>query len=153
MECVILIGAQGSGKSTFYQQQFFFTHLHLSLEILKTRQRELRFVDFCASVGQRFVIDNTNPTITERQVYIQRVKAAHFQVKAYYFEPNFQRCWQLNQQRQGKHCVPEVALKATLKKLELPHFAEGFDQIFRVDHDQKGGFEIHTVNQEDNNAF
>src|SRR4051812_8782542 len=37
MEAVILIGIQGSGKSTFYRERFFDTHVRVSLDLLKTR--------------------------------------------------------------------------------------------------------------------
>ena len=40
MEAVILIGIQGSGKSTFYRERFFDTHVRINLDMLKTRQRE-----------------------------------------------------------------------------------------------------------------
>jgi len=39
MEAVILIGIQGSGKSTFYRDRFFNTHVRINLNILKRRSR------------------------------------------------------------------------------------------------------------------
>jgi hypothetical protein len=41
-------------------------------------------------------------------------------------------CLVRNQQRTGKECVPNVALYATRKRLELPTLAEGYDQLFFV---------------------
>ena len=40
MEAVLLIGIQGSGKTTFYRERFADTHAHISLDVLKTRGRE-----------------------------------------------------------------------------------------------------------------
>lgn len=40
MQLIIFIGVQASGKSTFYQQQFYSTHLRLNLDMLKIRHRE-----------------------------------------------------------------------------------------------------------------
>jgi predicted kinase len=40
MEAVILIGIQGSGKSTFCRERFFNTHIRINLDMLKTRHRE-----------------------------------------------------------------------------------------------------------------
>ena len=40
VEAVIFVGLQGSGKSTFYRERFFDTHVRLSLDMLKTRHRE-----------------------------------------------------------------------------------------------------------------
>jgi hypothetical protein len=39
-EAVLLIGIPGSGKTTFYRERFFNTHVRLSLDLLKTRERE-----------------------------------------------------------------------------------------------------------------
>ena len=40
MQLIIFIGIQASGKSTFYQQYFYHTHLRINLDMLKTRHRE-----------------------------------------------------------------------------------------------------------------
>jgi len=140
MECVIFIGIQASGKSTFYQQHFFYSHTHISLDVLKNRQRQRHFIDLCLETQQRFVIDNTNFNQDERTEYIAWAKQKKFKVIAYFFEPNFDRSMAYNQQRTGKRCVPDVAIKSTIKKLEAPHMAEGFDQIFYVSHDVDGKF-------------
>ena len=39
MEAVVFTGIQASGKSTFYRERFFHTHLRISLDLLKTRGR------------------------------------------------------------------------------------------------------------------
>ena len=47
MEAVIFVGLQGAGKSTFYKERFLDTHPRLSLDMLKTRHREKRFLMAC----------------------------------------------------------------------------------------------------------
>ena len=37
MQVVILIGIQGSGKSTFCRKRFFDTHVRINLDMLRTR--------------------------------------------------------------------------------------------------------------------
>lgn len=54
MEAIILIGIQDSGKSTFYRERFFDTHVRISLDQLKTRHREAAFLHTCLSTGQRW---------------------------------------------------------------------------------------------------
>jgi len=66
MQAVIFIGIQGSGKTTFYQECFLKTHVRIALDLLKTRGKENRFMQLCLETGQKFVIDNTNPTINSR---------------------------------------------------------------------------------------
>ncbi|HWE94100.1 MAG TPA: hypothetical protein VG269_09070 [Tepidisphaeraceae bacterium] len=43
MEAVIFCGVQGSGKSTFFRERFFDTHLRLNLDMLRTRHRGTLF--------------------------------------------------------------------------------------------------------------
>ena len=74
MEAVIFCGIQGVGKSTFFKDRFFRTHVRISLDLLRTRNRERIFLAACLESGQRFVVDNTNPTRNERSVYIQAAK-------------------------------------------------------------------------------
>ena len=76
MEAIIFIGLPGSGKSSFYKERFFNSHVRISLDLLKTRYREDRLLDVCLETDQRFVIDNTNPTKAERSKYIKAVKSA-----------------------------------------------------------------------------
>jgi predicted kinase len=64
MEAVIFCGIQGAGKSTFFKKHFFQTHVRISLDLLRTRHREKVFLTACLESGQRFVVDNTNPTRT-----------------------------------------------------------------------------------------
>jgi len=69
VEAVILIGIQGSGKSTLYRERFFDTHVRISLDLLKTRGREREFTETCRRRGQRFVIDNTRARGAEAELY------------------------------------------------------------------------------------
>ena len=75
MEAVIFCGIQAAGKSSFYRERFFRTHVRISLDLLRTRHRERLFLNTCLESGQRFVVDNTNPTRAERAVYIAAAKA------------------------------------------------------------------------------
>ena len=57
MTAIILIGIPASGKSTFYQPRFFFTHVRISLDMLKTRHRERLLVEACFTARQPFVVE------------------------------------------------------------------------------------------------
>lgn len=127
MEAVIFIGLQGSGKSTFYREHFFSTHVRISLDMLRTRHRELRLLTACLQTQQPFVIDNTNPTQADRAKYINTCRAANFSVIGYYFQSKADECLARNQQRTVQ--VPDVGVLATAKKLHLPSFEEGFDRL------------------------
>jgi predicted kinase len=69
MEMILFIGMQASGKSTFYKERFFDSHVRISMDLLRTRNRERIFIQTCLSTQQRLVVDNTNPTRAERARY------------------------------------------------------------------------------------
>jgi predicted kinase len=132
MECVLLIGIQGSGKSTFFKEHFFNTHVRINLDMLKTRHREDIYLAASFKAKQKFVVDNTNPSREDRKKYIQFSKMFQYKTIGYSMEPDLENCLLRNQGRQGKEQVPIVAIKRTLKKLEEPRFDEGFDELYQV---------------------
>jgi predicted kinase len=132
MEAVVFVGIPGSGKSTFFKERFFSTHVRISLDLLKTRHRELLFLDACLGTEQRFVIDNTNPTAEERMRYVVAAKEARYSVVGYYFQSKVEECLRRNAERSEAERVPEVAILSSAKKLKLPAWEEGFDQLYYV---------------------
>lgn len=132
MEAVVFIGLPGSGKSSFYKERFFATHVRISMDLLKTRYRERRFVELCLATDQRFVVDNTNPTRLDRSKYIEAAKARRFSVFGYYFQAKVEDCLRRNANRPEIERVPEVAIYSAASKLEFPSLSEGFEQLFYV---------------------
>ncbi|MEN6451734.1 MAG: ATP-binding protein, partial [Thermoguttaceae bacterium] len=123
MEAVLLIGLQASGKSTFYKQRLFDTHVRINLDMLRTRNRERLLMEVCLQTQQPFVIDNTNPTPTDRQKYVEAAKAAGFRVVGYYFQSQVEECKRRNQQRADRQQVPLAGVLGTYSRLELPALA------------------------------
>ncbi len=99
MEAIILIGIQGAGKSTFYRDRFFDTHVRINLDMLKTRHREKCFLDACLAAKQPFVVDNTNPAREDRCRCIEPAKAAGFTVIGYYLQSKVDGCKERNEKR------------------------------------------------------
>ena len=62
MEAIVFIGIQGTGKSSFYQERFFHTHVRLNSDMLKTKHRLRLLLQACLEAKQPFVLDNTNVT-------------------------------------------------------------------------------------------
>lgn len=142
MEAVIFVGLQGAGKSTFYQERFFATHLRINLDMLNTRHREKRLLIACVETSQPFVVDNTNPTRAEREVYVRAAKAARYRVVCYYFQSRVEDCKRRNDQRPSAQQVPLGGILGTAGRMEFPSRAEGFDELFYVRIDEAGGFVI-----------
>jgi predicted kinase len=138
---LLFIGIQASGKSTFYRQHFFDTHVRISLDLLKTRHRENLFMQACLSTQQRFVVDNTNPSREDRLRYIDAARKARFRVIGYFFEPDPAASAARNAQREPRHAVPLAGLFGTLKRLQRPVPEEGFDELYLVSA-LEGRFEV-----------
>lgn len=132
MQGVIFIGIQGSGKSSFYLQNFFKTHMRISMDMLKTRHRETLLLSACLAAKQPVVIDNTNPTQAERERYIAAFKQSRFHISGYFFATELNECLSRNADRAGKERVPEIGVRGTYKKLVLPQYREGFDKLYLV---------------------
>ena len=142
MQAIIFIGIQASGKSTFYQRTFFHSHVRINLDMLKTRNREQQLLETCLRIRQPFVIDNTNPTIADRQRYIPLAQAHQFSVVGYYFQAHLSGSIERNQQRTGKQHIPEQGIRATHARLSIPTYAEGFDALYYVRIVEKHQFEV-----------
>jgi predicted kinase len=142
MEAVILMGIQGAGKSTFYRQRFFDTHVRISLDVLRTRARERTFFETCLRTGQRFVVDNTNVRAAERAVYLEAAKRAGFRVIGYFLETTLGDALRRNAQRGGRAKIPAAGVGSTWKRLERPRPEEGFDELYLVTHGNSGDFVV-----------
>lgn len=132
MNLILFIGIQATGKSTFYPQRFFDTHICLNLDMLKTRHRETLLFSACLTAKQAVVIDNTNPTAAERARYTLPAKEAGFQVVGYYFRSVPADALRRNHQRSGIAIIPDKGVLGTYKRLELPRYEEGFDILYYV---------------------
>lgn len=133
MEAIIFCGIQATGKTTFFKENFFKSHIRISLDQLNTRNKEQKFIETCISTQQPFVVDNTNPSKEDRAKYIAISKANKFKVVGYYFQSKLNEAISRNSQRVGKENIPEIGIKGTYSKLELPSFEEGFDELYYVE--------------------
>ncbi|MEM9443941.1 MAG: AAA family ATPase [Verrucomicrobiota bacterium] len=133
MEMIIFIGIQAAGKSSYYKDKFVDTHIRLNMDMLRTRHREKVLLNACIEGKQPVVIDNTNPTVEERNKYIQKAKDGKFEVIGYYFSSKLTGAIKRNSERNLKKPIPEIGVRSTYKKLEIPTVAEGFDKLIFVE--------------------
>lgn len=132
MEAVILCGIQATGKSSFCRERFFASHVRINLDMLKTRHREGKLLQACLDSKQPFVVDNTNVTRNERRAYIQAAREAGFRVIGYYFESRAADAITRNSARPPSEQIPEIGIKGTFARLEIPSWQEGFDELHYV---------------------
>ena len=128
----IMMGLQGSGKSTFYSRHLADEFVRVNLDTLKTRHQEKLLIEECMQNERNFAIDNTNPTRLDRERYIKPAREAGYRVIGYFLESKIKDCMQRNALREGKARVPEKAIAATSNKLEIPSYEEGFDELYFV---------------------
>ncbi len=142
MEAVIFTGIQASGKSTFYKERFFDTHVRISLDLLRTRHSETLLLNACLTSQQPFVVDNTNPTREERSRYIELALAHDYRIAGYYFRSEVEGCKVRNAARPERRIVPLPGLLGTYKRLELPQLNEGYAALYYVMIAADGSFQV-----------
>ena len=128
---VIFSGIQASGKSTFFRECFEPAgFLHVSMDLLHNRNKEEEMIRGCIESGQSFVVDNTNPTASERRRYLDMLEGSGYLVCCCYFQSRVQDCIRRNRLR--GETVPDKAVAATSNRLELPSSAEGYDRMYYI---------------------
>jgi predicted kinase len=145
MEAVVLCGLQGSGKTTLYRDRFLDTHVRVSMDLLRTRAREAAFLKLCLESGQRFVVDNTNPTPADRRRYVQPAGAAGFRVIGYLVEVDRQLALARNAQRSGRARIPVSGMVGTERRLQRPTLEEGFDELWHATAGPDGGWRVEPL--------
>jgi len=130
MEAIVLCGVQASGKTTLYRDRFLATHVRISMDLLRTRAREAAFLALCLETHQPFVVDNTNPTPSERRRYIEPARAAGFRVIGYLVEVDAAVALGRNAERAGRARVSDRGVVGTAKRFIRPTAAEGFDELW-----------------------
>ncbi len=131
-QAVILCGIQVTGKTSFYEEYFKETHLRISLEEYKTRPKEMKAVKEAIEAGKSIVIDNTNTSQAQRKTYLDVLKTQEYQVICYYFDSQVSVSLKRNKARSEEERLPDIAIRSAFKKLEIPSYTEGFDQITYV---------------------
>jgi predicted kinase len=122
--------------------------VRISLDMLKTRNREKQLMQVCLQTQQPFVIDNTNPTKEDRRKYIEAAKAAGFRIVGYYFQSQVEECKGRNAQRPQGQQVPLAGILGTYKRLEIPTLDEGFDELHYVKIAEDGTFIVEEWSDE-----
>jgi len=130
MEMIILVGIPASGKSSFYKELFFNSHIRISMDLLNTRNKEGKLLQYCFETQSKMVIDNTNVSKESRKKYIELAQRNKYEIVGYYFESNIQDCLERNKNR--KDSINEIGIKSKYKELEKPLLEEGFNKIYTV---------------------
>ena len=129
---VIFMGIPASGKSSYFAEHYKGKYTHINLDTLNTRKKETSLLSECLIEGNSFVVDNTNPTKSDRQRYIIQAKSNGYRVEGYFFQSVLVDCIARNEKRTGKSRVSDIAIASISNKLELPCMEEGYDALYFV---------------------
>jgi len=138
----MFIGIQATGKSSFYKERFYRTHVRVNYDMLKTRHREELLFSACIEGKTKFVVDNTNLTRLERARYITPARNAGFTVIGFFFQSRVADALRRNAGRNEIERVPDKGILGASGKLDLPSKTEGFDQLFFVRLNDSDGFTV-----------
>jgi predicted kinase len=145
-EAVILVGLPAAGKTTFYQQRFASTHVHVSKDLWPKSAdkavRQARELNAALSAGRSVVVDNTNPTVADRALVIAAAREHGARVIGYYFAADPREAIGRNRRREGQARVPNVAIFTTAKRMVVPQRSEGFDELYQVTIAADGAFDV-----------
>lgn len=149
LRLAILIGLQGSGKTTFCRRRLAETHVVVSKDAFRNarhrQRRQMRLVDETLTAGRCVVVDNTNPSPHEWQPLIEAARAHGAMTVGYWFMPDLPGALDRNAARADRDRVPDVGLYDTLKRLRRPRHADGFDRLYEVRLDGRGGFQVEPM--------
>jgi predicted kinase len=154
MELIIFVGLQASGKSTFFRERFAATHEHVSKDLFRNNRnpnrRQAQLITAALEQGSLVVVDNTNPTVEDRLTLIELGRRFGVRIIGYYFESDTRGSVRRNRRRTGTERVPDVAIFATAKRLVVPSYSEGFDELFSVHITDDSTFEVRPYIDEGN---
>lgn len=148
-EVVILMGIPASGKTTFYRERFFPSHVYVSLDQVKSRSAENELFEFCLRRQKNCAIDNTNIRPADRKRYIDASRALKMRVVGYCFLSSKYDALKRNRERVGLARVPEAAVRTKYADMVYPKMEEGFDELFYVTLDDDG-FNVEACNEKRN---
>ena len=133
---MILIGLPASGKTTFYEERFAATHELVSKDVMRhnrqPQRRQEELINASLASGRSVAVDNTNPTLADRQAIIAIARRHGAEVAGYFFPTEAADALRRNRAREGRQRVPAVAIFATRKRLAPPTYEEGFDRLYTV---------------------
>ncbi|MFC7011146.1 ATP-binding protein [Streptomyces viridiviolaceus] len=149
-ELAVFVGLQATGKSTFYRQRLAEGHVLVSKDLFprgarNKQARQMRLVEEALGAGRSVAVDNTNPSPEEWGPLVAAAHAHGARVVAYWFAPDIGGSLRRNATRTARERVPDVGVHATLKRLRRPSRADGFDAVFDVRFDGRGGFDVRAT--------
>lgn len=145
----ILVGVQGSGKSTFYRHVLAPNHVLVSKDLLRNNRRRARrqsqLVEAYLAARTSVALDNTNATREIRRSLIELGRKWGALTVAYWLDATLSDCLRRNSHRDGNALVPDGIIVMTSRLLQPPDREEGFDLVHAVKINSDGTYDIQSM--------
>ena len=150
---MVLVGIAGSGKST-WAKEYMKDQERQGRNIVRISRDEIRFSfiedneEYFAKETQVFntyiknirehleddvtdivIADATHINANSRKKLLKKLNLSNVTVVAVVFETPVSRCIEQNKLREGRECVPRVAIYNMRKYFTMPTHEEGFNEI------------------------
>ena len=133
---IIMVGYPGSGKSTFIKKYLIKNNFKpINQDKLKTSKKCLDICKHYMNLENNIVIDNTNPDINTRKLYIDLAKKYNYDIRCFKMNTTEEHSKHNNIYRllyENKNRVPNIAYKIYNKKYIEPQLSEGFKDIVDI---------------------
>lgn len=129
-EVIIMVGYQGSGKSTFVKTHFSDKYSILRGDVLKTEAKMSKHLRAELTEGNSVVIDATNSGIIKRAVFIKIAKDKGATVRIVHIATTIEESMVNNAKRDKP--IPNIALYMFRAHYNPPTLLEGVEEIITV---------------------
>ena len=133
---IINIGAPASGKSFFTNSLMSLnnTFHKFSNDEIKNKKKLLSSLKKSLETNRNVIIDNTNPDVITRKVFVDLCKEYNYKIIFCWFNFPLEISKFLNQYRTqiGKSHIPALVYNIYKKKFEIPSIAERVDEIIEI---------------------
>jgi bifunctional polynucleotide phosphatase/kinase len=145
-EVLIMVGLQGSGKSTFAKNianktyildNNNFNYCIVNQDELKTMPKCLKFADLQIKKNHSLIIDMTNPSIEKRKIWIDFAKEHNYTCRIAIMKTSLELSKHNNMYRslvnKTEH-IPDIAYNIYKKNFIYPTKEENVDDVLEIDH-------------------
>eukprot|EP00916_Digyalum_oweni_P019213 GHVL01031991.1.p1 GENE.GHVL01031991.1~~GHVL01031991.1.p1 ORF type:complete len:251 (-),score=60.40 GHVL01031991.1:32-784(-) len=137
-EMIIMIGAPGTGKTTFAKRKFP-SYEKINQDTLKTKAKCIQICKEALAEGKSVVVDNQNKDMSNRLEFIKLAKEKGVSCRAIQMDLPKDMAFHLNAYRMlnplaptNKDKVPDLIIHSFYKNLHPPQLSEGFSSIIKI---------------------
>jgi predicted kinase len=134
-EMILMIGSPASGKTSF-SKRHFPSYTRASNDESGTKKKALTIAKLAFRNGKSVVVDNTNPSVSDRSLWIDLARDAGVKIiRAVWMDTEREIAEHMNIFRETKSertRVPTIVFNIFFKRFTEPTKEEGITEIYRV---------------------